>query len=258
MPKAPALRMISWFAKTWCARPRRRYSTPDGTTVADDHMVDQGLGDDGQIVLASEVAPRGAPALTLADVDRRDRRAVEFGSADIVVSSDARRPRCGDEVMRQVVGIRRAGDVHRPVLDPSEHRRNVIPAPAGQLPAVVVQIAALDPAHGVHRTATAEDPTARLRDAPVGATGLRVGLVRPVQRRPVLHGREQRRPDRESSVRATGFDQQHSRRRLAAVVPPSAQPAEPAPTTMKSKPLMAFVMQRTIRSPRRVSIGQYA
>jgi len=34
----------------------------DGTTVADDHAVNQGFGDDGQIVLVSKVAARRAPA----------------------------------------------------------------------------------------------------------------------------------------------------------------------------------------------------
>jgi hypothetical protein len=61
----------------------------DGTAVADDHAVDGGLGDDGQIVLVAEVAARRAPALALVDVDRGDRRTVEVGSADVIVGSDA-------------------------------------------------------------------------------------------------------------------------------------------------------------------------
>ena len=65
----------------------------DSTTVADDHAVDAGFGDDGQILLVPEVAARRAPALALVDVDRRDRRTIEVGSADVIVGSDARRPR---------------------------------------------------------------------------------------------------------------------------------------------------------------------
>jgi hypothetical protein len=79
--------------------------------------------------------------------------------------------------MRQVVGKWCAGDVHRPLFDPLKHRSDVIPPPAWQPPAVVVQIAALDPEHGVHCTAAAEHPTARLCDPPTRTAGLRFALV---------------------------------------------------------------------------------
>jgi hypothetical protein len=61
-----------------------------------------------------------------------------------------------------------------------------------------------------------------------------------------------RRSEPPASINSTLADDSAANR------PAVAQPAEPAPTTMKSKPLMVFVMQRTIRPPRRVSIGQYA
>ena len=187
----------------------------DRSSVADDHPAHLGLGDHRQILLVFQVAARRAPALAVVDGGRSDRRTVEFGSADVVVGADTCRTRRGDEAPRQLVGIRHPADAHRTSFDPREHRCHVIPAPAGQLPAVVVEIAALDPHHPVHCAGAAEHPTGVLKDPPVGAAGLRIGFVRPVQRGSELPNARQRRSDHQFPIRATGFDQQNFGRRLA-------------------------------------------
>ena len=181
------------------------------TAVADEHALDECLGDDGQVVALVQVAPHDVPPLPRMDVDGGDRGAVEVGTRDVVVGRDARRPRRRDETPRQLVRVRRPADAHGTALDPLEHRRHVGPAPPRQLPAVVVERATLDPEHGVHGAAAAEHAAAGLRDHAVAAPRLRLGLVCPIQRGAVLEGPRQGSPDGEAPVGTPGFDQQHTR-----------------------------------------------
>ncbi len=149
----------------------------DRTSIADDHPAYLGLGHHRQVLLAFEVAARRVPALTAVDGGRRDRRTVEFGSTDVIVGSDTYRTSRGDEPRRQLVGIRHAADAHRTLFDPREHRSHVFPRPAGQLPAVVVEVAALHPHHGVHRAGATEHTTGVQGNPSVGTTRLWIAFV---------------------------------------------------------------------------------
>ena len=136
----------------------------DRTSVADDHPAYLGLGDHRQILLAFEVAARRAPALTAVDGGGSDRRTVEFGSADVVVGSR----HLPHEPRRRSTVDSSSGYGTRPTrIGPCSIRANTgatsFQRPAGQLPAVVVEVAALDPHHPVHRAGAAEHPTGVLK-----------------------------------------------------------------------------------------------
>jgi hypothetical protein len=171
--------------------------------------------------------------LAVVDGDGSDRCTVEIWPADVIVGADTCRTRRSDEPLRQVVGIGRSTNPHRTLFDPREYRRYVLPGPAGQLPAVVVEIAAFDPHHPVHRAGAAEHTTGVLRDPPVGAS-VPDRLRSPSPPTTRTAGRRQRRSNHEFPIGATASIIRTVDEDSPANRPATAQPAEPAPTTMKS------------------------
>ena len=109
---------------------------------------DRGLGDDGQILPIIEVAAGSSPALAVVDGDGTDRRPVEFGSPTSSFAATPAARAASTKRSRHFLGVGRAVYAHRTLFDPREHGRHVLPAPAGKLPAVIVEIAALDPKAG--------------------------------------------------------------------------------------------------------------
>ncbi len=164
--------------------------------------------------------PRAAaPAPAVERRRRRDLDALEDGTAQVLGAGDARGDGGLDEGRRR--GVRRvdAADAHRAaapvivvgeevVLDAQEERQHVVPRPARDAPAVVVEVAAAHPQHRVHRAAAADELPARLVQAAAVASRLGLGVVVPVAALVEQAGKPGRRASLQAPVRPTGFEQQ--------------------------------------------------
>ncbi len=161
------------------------------------------------------------PAPALPDRHGGVAGAFELGPGEVRVARHPGRGGRVDEALDERIGAVEVGDMDRPslpvrpvgemvgVLDPLEVRQALLPRPAVDAPAVVVERMAADPEHRVHGAAAAQHLAAGLEDAAIIEARLRLRVVVPVAFAVELLGERERRQDVQVRRRSAGLDQEH-------------------------------------------------
>ena len=232
-PIAPADSSTSRSARTSSTPPRplrRRTPTarsPSSSTPSTVTFVRTSRF--GRVERRAQVGVGGAEARAVLLRHLEHRRAVLLGAVVVGDARDAGRLAGGEQAPAHRPRRALLGDVQRPagavvlgraahvVLGLDEVREHVRIAPAGRalrLPAVVVERAAADVEHRVHRARAAERLAAR--DVQRATVDVRLGLGRevPVELGVELFGERRRDLDLQRAVLAAGLEQQHAHGRV--------------------------------------------